>query len=73
MCERDEGFKIDMHVKADIEEFMRIWMGRSTWRDAISSGKITLDGPRDLTRQFTDWFALSPFATRELTGTLRTE
>ena len=68
VCERDEGFEIDLLVQADIEEFMRIWMGRSTWTEAISTGKITISGPRNLTRQFTDWFALSPFATRELAG-----
>ena len=64
VCERDEGFEIDLYVRADIKEFMRIWAGRTTWRDAISAGALTLEGPRELVRAFPRWFALSPFATR---------
>ena len=64
VCERDEGFEVDLHVTADIEEFLRIWLGRSTWAAAINAGKLELHGPRDLVRAFPRWFALSPFATR---------
>lgn len=64
VCERDEGFMVDLVVTAEIEEFMRIWMGRSTWRDAMAAGKLTMEGRRDLVRAFPNWFALSPFATR---------
>ncbi len=62
VCERDEGFEAELVVTADIDEFMRIWMGRSTWNNAIGTGKLTLQGPRDLVRAFPTWFALSPFA-----------
>ncbi len=41
---------------------MRVWMGRSTWNDALGGGKLTLEGPRELVRAFPKWFALSPFA-----------
>jgi hypothetical protein len=64
VCDRDEGFEVDLHVVADIKEFMRVWAGRSTWRQAIDDGLLTLDGPRPLVRSFPTWFALSPFATR---------
>lgn len=64
VCERDEGFEVDVHVVADIQEFMRIWAGRSTWADAIADGTLTIDGPRPLVRAFPSWFALSPFAVR---------
>lgn len=64
VCERDEGFEVDLRVTADIAEVMRIWMGRSTWADALDGGTLRLDGPRQLVRAFTGWFALSPFATR---------
>ena len=62
MCERDEGFEVDLTVTADIGEFLRIWMGRSTWTDAIGAEKLVLAGPRELVRAFPSWFALSPFA-----------
>lgn len=65
VCERDEGFEVDLHVTAEIDEFMRIWMGRSTWNEAIAAGKLSIVGPRALVKAFPTWFALSPFATRD--------
>jgi DNA-binding HxlR family transcriptional regulator len=62
VCERDEGFEIDLCVTADIQEFMRVWAGRSTWSAAVAAGKVELTGPRPLVRAFPKWFALSPFA-----------
>ncbi|MEX0663627.1 MAG: helix-turn-helix domain-containing protein [Acidimicrobiia bacterium] len=64
VCERDEGFEVDLYVTADINEFLRIWMGRSTWSAALDAGALQLHGPTDLVRAFPTWFALSPFATR---------
>lgn len=64
VCERDEGFEVDLQVTADIHEFMRIWAGRSTWADAMADGTLVLTGPRALVRAFPTWFALSPFVTR---------
>ncbi|MEO6713957.1 MAG: helix-turn-helix domain-containing protein [Mycobacteriales bacterium] len=66
VCERDEGFEVNLRVTADIDEFLRVWAGRSTWAAAIAAGKISLDGPRPLVRAFPRWFALSPFAGRIL-------
>jgi DNA-binding HxlR family transcriptional regulator len=64
VCERDEGFEVDLYVTADIDELMRVWMGRGTWASAADAGKLTFHGPRELVRAFPTWFALSPFATR---------
>lgn len=62
VCERDEGFVVDLWVDADIREFLRVWAGRSTWREAIASGALSFRGQRELQRAFPRWFALSPFA-----------
>lgn len=64
VCERDEGFDVDLYVTADIREFMRIWLGRSTWAAALDTGKLRLDGPPRLVRGFPRWFTRSPFASR---------
>jgi DNA-binding HxlR family transcriptional regulator len=64
VCERDEGFDVDLHVTADITEFLRVWMGRTTWAAAADAGKLTLTGPPALVRSFPRWFSLSPFTTR---------
>jgi DNA-binding HxlR family transcriptional regulator len=65
VCERDEGFDVDLYVKASIAEFLKVWMGHSTWKDAQSAGALTLHGPRQLVRAFPSWFALSPFVHRQ--------
>jgi DNA-binding HxlR family transcriptional regulator len=62
VCERDEGFDVDLWVDVDIREFMRIWAGRSTLASAMDNGLLTLHGPSPLVRGFPTWFALSPFA-----------
>jgi DNA-binding HxlR family transcriptional regulator len=62
VCDRDEGFGVDLVVEADIAEFMRVWAGRTSWAAAQRDGKLRIDGPRDLARAFPSWFALSPFA-----------
>ena len=64
VCARDEGFDVDLHVTADIATFMRVWAGRTTWREAMDDEQIVVEGPGELVRSFTRWFALSPFATR---------
>ena len=63
VCERDEGFEVDLWVEAQINELLRVWMGRSNWDDAIDRGVLSLHGPTDLVRAFPSWFSLSPFAT----------
>lgn len=62
VCDRDEGFEVDLRITADIHEFMRVWAGRSTWDEAVAGGHLQIDGPRQLVRAFPGWFALSPFA-----------
>jgi len=62
VCERDEGFDVDLHVRSDITAFLRVWAGRTTWAEAIEAGDLALHGPRPLVRAFPRWFALSPFA-----------
>jgi len=62
VCERDEGFDVDLYVRADITTFMKVWMGGGTWKQAQADGALMLQGPRRLIRAFPTWFALSPFA-----------
>jgi DNA-binding HxlR family transcriptional regulator len=62
VCERDEGFDVDLTVTADIEAFILVWAGRMTWADALHAGDLEFDGPRALVRAYPSWFALSPFA-----------
>lgn len=62
VCERDEGFDVDLWVEAPVDELLRVWMGRRDWNDAIANGDLSLHGPIDLVHDFPRWFSLSPFA-----------
>lgn len=64
VCERDEGFEVDLWVDAHIADFLRLWMGRLSWDDATARGLLSLHGPTPLVRSFPAWFSRSPFAGR---------
>ena len=61
VCSTDPGFEVRVRVEADDLELHRVFGGRTTWADAVKAGSITVQGPRELTRQIPDWFAWSPF------------
>lgn len=68
VCERDEGFEVDLVVDVDMTELMRVWMGRCSWDDAVEAGRLRIAGPRALVSAFPRWFARSPYATRAPVG-----
>jgi DNA-binding HxlR family transcriptional regulator len=55
-------FDVDLQVSADIAGFYRVWLGRTTLREAMRSGLVRLDGMPDAVRAFPGWFAWSPMA-----------
>lgn len=62
VCRDPPGFETDLTVRADTLALHRIWLGHLTWDDAVRTGQVELEGPRDLVRGFPDWLALSQFA-----------
>lgn len=62
LCLIDPGHDVDLQVHAPVATMVQIWMGDRTFDDAIHSGDVTLEGPRELARQFPTWFSLSSFA-----------
>lgn len=62
VCWDPPGFDIDLVVDTDTLAIHRVWLGHQTLANAVSNGNIVLDGPRELTRAFPDWLALSVFA-----------
>jgi DNA-binding HxlR family transcriptional regulator len=62
VCWDPPGFDVDLVVDADTLAIHRVWLGHQTLANAFSNGDIVLDGPRELTRAFPDWLALSVFA-----------
>jgi putative sterol carrier protein len=62
LCLQDPGYDIDMCVYADLQSLTRVWMGDVELANAVSSGKVRLEGDRALIKTISKWFGPSPFA-----------
>lgn len=62
LCLKDPGYEVDLTVGADLAALTRVWLGAEGLNDALRTGRIELDGPRDLVRAFPGWLGLSAFA-----------
>ena len=62
LCSVDPGFDVDLYVTSDLKTMTSVWMGWMPVRDAVSSGKLTLTGNRQLAGDVQIWLKLSPFA-----------
>lgn len=62
VCLKDPGYDVDLVLSADAATMARIWMGALKFADAVRSGAVRLEGPRELVRAFPSWLLLSPFA-----------
>jgi DNA-binding HxlR family transcriptional regulator len=60
LCLTDPGFEVDVAVDADLRTLTQVWMGDARFVDALADGRITLRGPRELTRRVPDWFGQHP-------------
>lgn len=56
ICRFDPGFGDDVTVRIDDPiAFARWHLGSIAWADAVRSGAITVEGPRDLRRALPTW------------------
>ena len=62
VCLKDPGFDVDLVVTADAGAMARVWTGAVSFEQALRSGGLRVDGPRDLVRAFPSWLLLSHFA-----------
>lgn len=46
VCLKDPGLEVDVVLAADLEAFVRVWMGHRGLADALDRGDITLSGDR---------------------------
>jgi hypothetical protein len=49
-------------VRADLSFFYRVWLGYVDYHAAVRSGRIEVDGPPGLSRDFPRWLMWSPMA-----------
>lgn len=62
LCLKDPGAEVDLYVSADLASFARIWLGDTSFAEAVRAGSVQLTGRRDLVRRFPSWLLLSHFA-----------
>ena len=62
LCSVDPGFNVDLYVTSDLRAMTAIWMGLMPLREAISDGKVTLTGDRQLGEDIKTWLKLGYFA-----------
>jgi DNA-binding HxlR family transcriptional regulator len=62
VCLKDPGFDVDLVVSADATTMARVWAGALTFAQAVRSGGLRVEGPRELVRAFPTWLLLSHFA-----------
>lgn len=59
VCLSYPGFEADVLVTAELSIFFQLWLGRISYREAISNYGIRVDAIPTLTRAFPNWFAWS--------------
>jgi DNA-binding HxlR family transcriptional regulator len=62
LCSRSSGYVEDLLCLIDAQTLVDLHLRRTTYSAAQRSGRLTLEGPRSLAKQFGTWFRTSPFA-----------
>jgi hypothetical protein len=60
VCLTDPWFEVDVSLGADLRTLTEVWLVDARFVDALTDGRITLEGPRELTRRILDWFGKHP-------------
>jgi DNA-binding HxlR family transcriptional regulator len=61
-CTKGTGYVEDLVCRTDTTTLVDLHLRRTTYAQAVRSGRLALDGPPRLTRAFSIWFRASPFA-----------
>lgn len=62
ICLTDPGFDLNVLVTADLAAFFQIWLGRLSWSDACSDGRVQIEAIPALAEAFPGWFTYSAAA-----------
>ena len=60
LCLTDPGFEVDVTIDADLRTLTEVWMGDARFVGAVADGRITMRGPKEITRRIPDWFGQHP-------------
>lgn len=62
LCVNDPGRDVDVYFTSTVKTMADIWMGESSYRQAMNDGSMKIVGDQSLTRNITSWLANSIFA-----------
>lgn len=62
LCLKDPGKDVNVFFTCRLRVMHDVWMGERTWRDAIRSGDLIVEGEPALLRNITSWLRPSIFA-----------
>jgi DNA-binding HxlR family transcriptional regulator len=62
LCMIDPGFDVDLYVLSDLRTMTAIWMGLTTLREAVDTGRLEIAGDRELRSNMQKWLGSSLFA-----------
>ncbi|MEO1305490.1 MAG: winged helix-turn-helix transcriptional regulator, partial [Pseudomonadota bacterium] len=61
LCFKDPGFDIDVYLTGSVRVMTDVWMGDRTYREAIQSGDLDIQGDPALTKNVRAWLKPSVF------------
>lgn len=59
VCLTSPGFELDLLVTADLATYFKIWLGRTSFSEALAAGLVEIDGIPVLADAFPNWFGYS--------------
>lgn len=62
VCTKDPGNDVDVYFTSAVKTLIDIWMGDSSYKNAIREGELILVGDKALTGQVTNWMVNSVYA-----------
>lgn len=65
VCLVSPGRDVDVYFTTTVRTMHDVWMGDRTYREAVSSGDLSIEGERALTRHVNSWLRPSIFADAE--------
>src|SRR5262249_55446156 len=60
LCYSDPGYEVDLYVSGSLYAMTSVWMGHSTLKAEVQSGKIDLTGDKAVINSMNEWLGLSP-------------
>lgn len=62
VCLKDPGFEPTVRLITRVRTLAEVWRGIRAISDEIRAGRLQVQGPPEIRRQFPAWLLLSPFA-----------